>query len=398
MKMKNKENGITLIALVVTIIVLLILAGITVQVVLQGGIIGEANRAKVLTEISTIEEAANVIYADLKIKKQQGEISKISMLDIVNELNKQNYKIEVREIGGNNINGITANPKRLTLIENEVAMIKISFDIAEEKYLYYAIINGKYYKMNITDSGVIVERKEEELEGEIVGQNAKIEIENGYDLEIIKNIEIKDDKITLIAGEKSGTTSLIIRYGKYFTTCIVNIAPKATKITATSLNLIEGENKEISIVVEPDNAKVVPIYTTDDTDKIDINDTGMVTAKTVLNNKIKDKAVVKIKDKRTGLIVDCDIIIESLIGTFIEYDVSYIDVGKEYEYSKENGWRLLKYTKNSNNTYSNIELISTGIPARLNLDWYSDDKNWWVTATETAVTPNLVTFNNNILR
>ena len=51
MKMKKNERGITLIALVVTIIVLLILAGITITVVLgEGGIINTALKAKNETE------------------------------------------------------------------------------------------------------------------------------------------------------------------------------------------------------------------------------------------------------------------------------------------------------------------------------------------------------------
>ncbi len=51
-KLKNKEEeGITLIALVVTIVVLLILAGISLNLVLgQNGVIGKAKDAKNLTE------------------------------------------------------------------------------------------------------------------------------------------------------------------------------------------------------------------------------------------------------------------------------------------------------------------------------------------------------------
>ncbi|MCI9177988.1 MAG: hypothetical protein HFJ28_05435, partial [Clostridia bacterium] len=90
---------------------------------MQGGIISEANKAKILTQIVEIEDAANIIYADLSIQKAQGKIDKISMNDIVSELNKQKYKIETREIGSNNVIGIKANPQKVNIIENGIATI-----------------------------------------------------------------------------------------------------------------------------------------------------------------------------------------------------------------------------------------------------------------------------------
>lgn len=56
--MRNKrENGITLIALVITIIVLLILAGITISNVLgENGIISKATKAKFQTEVASVKE------------------------------------------------------------------------------------------------------------------------------------------------------------------------------------------------------------------------------------------------------------------------------------------------------------------------------------------------------
>ena len=58
MESKNKQKGITLIALVVTIIVLLILAGISINALTgQNGILNRAVESKELTEIAQTEEA-----------------------------------------------------------------------------------------------------------------------------------------------------------------------------------------------------------------------------------------------------------------------------------------------------------------------------------------------------
>lgn len=55
--MKRKENGITLIALVVTIVVLLILAGVSISMLTgENGIITQAQDAKLATERSSLRE------------------------------------------------------------------------------------------------------------------------------------------------------------------------------------------------------------------------------------------------------------------------------------------------------------------------------------------------------
>ena len=65
----KKENGITLVALVVTIIVLIILAGISINLLLgDNGIITIAKRAKENTELAKIEEETelNELYTQLE--------------------------------------------------------------------------------------------------------------------------------------------------------------------------------------------------------------------------------------------------------------------------------------------------------------------------------------------
>mgnify|MGYP007110821551 CR=1 FL=1 len=64
MEFKNK-SGITLIALVVTIIVLLILAGISISMLTgQNGILNRAANAKEKTEIASIDEQRKLAQAE----------------------------------------------------------------------------------------------------------------------------------------------------------------------------------------------------------------------------------------------------------------------------------------------------------------------------------------------
>ena len=75
--MKRDERGITLIALVITIIVLLILAGVTISTLTgENGIIGEASNSKIQTEISQEREIVDTASIIAMGKHKYGEITK----------------------------------------------------------------------------------------------------------------------------------------------------------------------------------------------------------------------------------------------------------------------------------------------------------------------------------
>lgn len=66
MKNQKNERGITLVALVVTIVVLLILAGITIMYVISdNGVFGEANNAQKKSDAAAVEEAVSTALVSL---------------------------------------------------------------------------------------------------------------------------------------------------------------------------------------------------------------------------------------------------------------------------------------------------------------------------------------------
>ena len=73
--MKTKENkGITLIALVITIIVLLILAGVTIATLAgDNGILNKASQATEETRIGQVEEQVNLWKSEKEIGNTTGE-------------------------------------------------------------------------------------------------------------------------------------------------------------------------------------------------------------------------------------------------------------------------------------------------------------------------------------
>lgn len=78
---KENQKGITLVALVVTIVVLLILAGITIMYIMgDNGVLKRANKAVVETEKAQIKEELQLKIVDLQLDKVNGKLTKQEIL------------------------------------------------------------------------------------------------------------------------------------------------------------------------------------------------------------------------------------------------------------------------------------------------------------------------------
>jgi len=143
--------------------------------------------------------------------------------------------------------------------------------------------------------------------------------------------------------------------------------PKVTKEITISLNGIEGE-----ITLENSDNTVATI----DKEKAQSGDKITITALKVGTTTI----TATCGDETATCEVTVKATVPLAIGAFIQYDVEYTDAYKGYEYTKDNGWRLLDYTENEDGTYSNVKLISTGVPAMLYY-YFNDTTNssWYVT-------------------
>ena len=100
--MKEKSiKGITLVALVITIVILLILAGISIQAITNTGLFENAKEAKKQNEIANVKEQIQLeIYA--KQAESTGEITQNDLISILEKYGDINY-----EEDGTTIKGIT---------------------------------------------------------------------------------------------------------------------------------------------------------------------------------------------------------------------------------------------------------------------------------------------------
>ena len=127
MKIKNK-HGITLIALVITVIILLILAGAAVSIGLNGGdVFNRANQAKTEWNSKVAEEGR--VLNDLKNYIEQPEVNitiKINGEDIL--LNKSNFGQYLGKVVKNYTGAPTKIKDNTIIVSNQYRLYWIDFD------------------------------------------------------------------------------------------------------------------------------------------------------------------------------------------------------------------------------------------------------------------------------
>ena len=159
----KKEKGITLIALVVTIVVLLILAGISLNLVLgNNGIISKAKEAVKKTEEAQLKESLEMEMLESYIDSNSSD-DIISMID-ANKLKKMgvvgikkiSYQFDDQGRGMLNDNNIKQNIKaerstKIASLNNITGETKLAELVRPNKVTILAVVekDGKYYDAEI---------------------------------------------------------------------------------------------------------------------------------------------------------------------------------------------------------------------------------------------------------
>ena len=118
-------NGITLIALIITVIIMLILAGVTITQLARNGILDKIMEAKDQNEIESIKEVLELKKLEAKMKTTtEGGVLKQNYIDILKsaEIVKDSDITEA----GENIN-IVVNSKYVFYLEVDTADIIITY-------------------------------------------------------------------------------------------------------------------------------------------------------------------------------------------------------------------------------------------------------------------------------
>ena len=105
----KEQKGITLIALVVTIIVLIILAGISISLLFgKSGIITRAKKGQEIVDVSTAQEKLELIKSEIPMKILDGKDSTVNLNNYLEELNKEKNKKDCDVTNIEKLNDINA--------------------------------------------------------------------------------------------------------------------------------------------------------------------------------------------------------------------------------------------------------------------------------------------------
>ena len=263
MERKNKDflrknKGITLIALVVTIVVLLILAAVSISMLGgENGIITQAQKSKDETEQAKVEEIVNVVIGSL-IAENQGDTSGITPKDIADKINAEyeQYKNVYAE-------NETSFPTKIIFPEEGDREVDIDLnknsnniynaDVSEEDIAPVDIF--KYEIISNAETGATTLDSLPTKEAKITGIKEKYCNKGGYTTDTGEKYEDTNYEIILEDGTKI-TETLVVPYQ-------VEIDGEMYKITEVDLAvywndvMISYTLPNVKTIIYPNTVKVI---------------------------------------------------------------------------------------------------------------------------------------------
>ncbi len=217
-KFLKEQSAVTLIALMVTIIILSILAGVTISVMFkEDGILDTAKQTTFESERNKFLEDAQTAYTRVYSKKEDRESRSEVTLKDVTDILIQDYGYTDRVFVEENGSKVSVRDTNIIVDENESRQLGIDLVIDANAFVklkdkYYPIIleNGKIKLGSSTDK-LDFSTKEFEISAE------------SADTSVATVSSINKSNI-VIKGMKEGTTNITITYGSSSATIRVSVS------------------------------------------------------------------------------------------------------------------------------------------------------------------------------
>ena len=274
MKKKN-ERGITLIVLVITIIVTLILAGVTISGLNgENGIITKSKEAKIKAEKSRTIEKINLVILTV-MTEGDGDIDTGKLRE---ELEKEGLTVKTE---GDNL----------------------PWDVADDKYIYrinedYTVeevqgisLSKKEIKLVSGESETITATLTEETTGKIRWESSAPDI-----------VKVENGKITAVGESGTATITAKVEGTEYQATCTVKIIQKITTITAGNIEMNIGDTQKINVTTTPTEGLIEDLEYTSGSPTI-----ATVGADGNVKGIAEGTAVITIRGKNSGVSTTCTI-------------------------------------------------------------------------------------------
>ena len=251
--MKTKEKkGITLIAMVVTLIILLILAGVSLNFVLgENGIITRAKTTGKIQTIATIKEALELEKVDIQVENRKVDLD--SYLDQISK-GKKRYDLSSKEKIDDKTAEIIINDEHKFLVKDkENGDVEITYEgIAKGDDLALSKYNGTYI---YPESGTFT----------VTNNASGGELTVNSDAPNIVTASIDENVVTVMPGTIAGKANIIVKSsanGEYAENKVIHVATVENGTISLSVTPYEGtydgqaHNAITQVDVNPSDAKL----------------------------------------------------------------------------------------------------------------------------------------------
>ena len=355
----NGKNGITLIALVITIIVLLILAGVTIATLTgDNGILTKAQSAKKVSTDAEIEEKVKLAVIASKINESNTVDTGVLTTELNNQFGNDGWeKTEIDE----NTWKVTVNGKSYKIDLTTGAIEKVTGIIVSANPS--KVLAGKTATITATLEGI---NKTGDISFTVSGASATI-----------SNVSQTENGATATVTIAEDATGNIEIEGKldeeHKSKCTIKVIQDVTKVAVDS-NLAKVETGgTLDIASCITNKESIEEFTI-------TNVTGNATKendKTIKGTGTSDgTATVTITGETTGKTKDITIAVKKAevlgVGSYVNYSVDYDNVASYNEtYIPKDEfagkWRILDLgAHNSDGTYGTeekpVRIVSAGVP------------------------------------
>ena len=359
---KLKESiGITLIALVITIIVLLILAGVAISMLAgDNGILRQAVKAKEAMERAQILEAAQLAYMSAQMNNEDIE-------EAIENLRKQGYKIQRHSLDFETIKSIkymlnNGEIEETTIKKENEIEIDLSTEIEQSNNVnYYIEINNKYYLLTMNSEEVAIGDTEVDISS--LENNIRETITEVTSSDTLKvTVALNDAKTNIkITGVNAGETVITTKtsLGKEFN-LKVTVTNNATGITISSTegnSINVGSSTTLTAILSPIDASDTNITWSVG----DLNIAQLSRTDTAITN---GTASVVVTGKSAG---STTITAKSSSGVIQIYDLTVVVLAESIS---------LNYTEKELTQGKTLQLVATILPSNTTdktIKWSSSD-------------------------
>ena len=247
---KKNARGITLIALVITIIVLLILAGVTINALSgENGILKRATQAKSKTGRSNALEQINLAIITARTEGL-GQVDKKVLRD---EITKAGMTVKT---DGDDLPWEVVSDKYIFRINEDYTVEEISGIGLSKKEIKLASGENETITATLTEG----------VTGTITWESSAPDI-----------VKVENGKITAVGESGIATITAKVEGTEYQATCKVSIIQKVTSITASNVTVGKNQTAKIEITTTPTGLVEDLTYASDTPSIATVAEDGTVT-------------------------------------------------------------------------------------------------------------------------